>query len=146
MQSSFHFAADLCYHYNNLSEANRNRIHQTPLSGQVLCDIQLPAGWYRFVGTAGTKMPAMRVPAFRCGTDWLGWLVGTDPAMEDGEVHRTVCFSNFNYGCKYSESIKERMKNKNKNKNNKQKTENERKKSEIAIFWTSRSPCSWHDH
>ena len=30
-------------------------------------------------------MPTMRVPAFRCGTDWLGWLVGTDPAMEDGE-------------------------------------------------------------
>ena len=28
-------------------------------------------------------MPTM--PAFRCGTDWLGWLVGTDPAMEDGE-------------------------------------------------------------
>lgn len=106
MQSSFHFAADLCYHYN-LSEANRNRIHQTPLSGQVLCDIQLPAGWYRFVGTAGTKMPTVRVPAFRCDTDWLGWLVGTDPAMEDGEVHRTVCFSNFNNGCKYSESIKE---------------------------------------
>ena len=52
-------------------------------------------------------MPTVRVPAFRCDTDWLGWLVGTDPAMEDGEVHRTVCFSNFNNGCKYSESIKE---------------------------------------
>ena len=69
----------------------------------------------------------MRVLAFRCGTDWPGWLVGTDPAIEDGEVDRTVCFSNFNDGCKYSESIKERIKKK-------QKTENERKKSEIAIF------------
>ena len=81
----------------------------------------------------------MRVPAFRCGTDWLGWLFGTDPAMEDGKVHRTVCFSNFNNGCKYSESIKERIK-KNKTRQNK-KTENERKKTEIVVFWTSRSPC-----
>ena len=100
----------------------------------------------------------MRVLAFRCGIDWLGWLVGTDPAMEDGEVHRMVCFSNFNNGCKCSESIKERIKkqkqkqktgkkNKTKKKQtNKQKTENERKKSEIAIFWTSRSPCTQHDH
>ena len=68
-----------------------------------------------------------------------GWLVGTDPAIEDGEVHRKVCFSNFNDGCKYSESVKERIKKqknkktKTKNKKNK-KTENERKKSEIAIF------------
>ena len=74
----------------------------------------------------------MRVPAFRCGTDLLGWLVGTDPAMEDGEVHRTVCFSNFNSGCKYSESIKERIKKQKTNQNKKQKTKG--KKSEIAIF------------
>ena len=69
----------------------------------------------------------MRVPAFRCGTDWPGWLVGTDPAIEDGEVHRTVCFSNFNYGCKYSGSIKERIQKQNK-KTKKTKTENDWKK------------------
>ena len=70
----------------------------------------------------------MRVPAFRCGTDWLSWLVGTDPAMEDGEVHRTVCFSNFNNGCKYSESIKERIKKNKKTKNKtKQKTKQNKK-------------------
>ena len=89
----------------------------------------------------------MREPAFRCGTDWLGWLVGTDPAMEDGEVHRTVCCRNFNNGCKYSESIKERIKKqknkqqKTKQNKTKQNTENERKKPKIAVFWTSRSPC-----
>ena len=76
MQLSFHFEADLRYRYKNLSEAKRNRIHETPLSGPVLCDIQLPEGWYRFVGAAGTKMPTTRVPAFGCGTDWPdGWLV-----------------------------------------------------------------------
>ena len=76
-------------------------------------------------------MPTMRVPAFRCGTDWLGWLVGTDPAMEDGKVHRTVCFSNFNNGCKYSESIKERIKTKTKKQNKKQKTKGKKGNSGI---------------
>lgn len=77
-------------------------------------------------------MPAMRVPAFRCGTDWLSWLVGTDPAMEDGEVHRTVCFSNFNNGCKYSESIKERIKKNKKAKNKKQKTKGKNRKQRYS--------------
>ena len=82
----------------------------------------------------------MRVPAFRCGTDWPGWLVGTDPAIEDGEVHRTVCFSNFNDGCKYSESIKERIKKTKKQKNKKtkkqkqktKKTKNRKRKEKIG--------------
>ena len=48
---------------------------------------------YRFVGAAGTRMPTTRVPAFRCGTDWPGWLDGAHPTVEDGKVKRTVCFS-----------------------------------------------------
>ena len=56
MQLLFHFADDHCYRYKNLSEANRNRIHETSLSGPVLRDIQLPEGWYRFVGATGTKI------------------------------------------------------------------------------------------
>ena len=71
MQFSFHFAADPCYHYENLSEANRKIDYLTP-PGSELCDYKLPEGWYRFVGAAGTKMPTTRVPAYRCGTDWSG--------------------------------------------------------------------------
>ena len=55
------------------------------------------------VRAAETKMLTTRVPAFRCGTDWPGWLFGTGPTMEDDEVHRTVCFTNSDNGCKYSE-------------------------------------------
>ena len=55
----------------------------TPL-GSVLCDKPFSEGWYRFVGDAGTKMPTKRVPAFRCGTDFPGWLDG---------AHRTVIFA-----------------------------------------------------
>ena len=104
MQFSFHFAADPCYHYENLSEANRKIDYLTP-PGSELCDYKLPEGWYRFVGAAGTKMPTTRVPAYRCGTDWPGWLDGAHPTVEDGEVPRTVCFSDRSTGCQGSKSI-----------------------------------------
>ena len=38
---------------------------------------------YRFVGTAGTKMPTTRVPAYRCGS---GWLDDAHPTVEDGKL------------------------------------------------------------
>ena len=90
----FNFLANLCYNYHNLSDANRKSSYVTPISGLALCDEKLPKGWYRFVGAAGTRMPTKRVPAFRCDTDWSGWLDGAHPTVEDGEVQRTVCFSN----------------------------------------------------
>ena len=103
-QLLFNFLADPCYNYRNLSEANRKRSYDTP-HGSELCDNSLPEGWHRFVGAAGTKMPTTRVPAFRCGTDWSGWLDGAHPAVEDGEVSREVCFSDRFTGCRYSIKI-----------------------------------------
>ena len=70
-----------------------------------LCDNQLSEGWYRFVGAVGTKMPTTRVPAFRCGTNWSGWLNGAHPTVEDGEVLRMVCFSDRSTGCRYATDI-----------------------------------------
>ena len=70
-----------------------------------MCDKELSEGWYRFVGAAGKKMPTTRVPAYRCGTDWSGWLNAVHPAVEEGEVPRTVCFSDRSNGCKYIEPI-----------------------------------------
>ena len=58
-------------------------------------------GWYRFVGAAGTKMPTTRVPPFRCGTLWSGWLYGAHPTVDDDEVCRKVCFSDRSTGCRY---------------------------------------------
>ena len=104
MQFSFHFAADPCYHYENLSEANRKIDYITPL-GSELCDYKLPAGWYRFVGAAGTKLPTTHVLAHRCGADCSGWLKGAHPTVEDGEVQRRVCFSDRSTGCRGSKSI-----------------------------------------
>ena len=91
---------DPCYNYRNLSEANRKSSYVTP-DGSELCDNPLPMGWYRFAGDAGTKMPTTRVPAFRCGTNWSGWLDDAHPTVEDGEVSKKVCFSDRPTGCKY---------------------------------------------
>ena len=103
-QLLFNFLADPCYNYRNLSEANRKSSYDTP-HGSELCDNSLSEGWHRFVGAAGTKMPTTRVPAYRCGTNWSGWLMTAHPTLEDGEVLRTVCFSDRSTGCKHSNEI-----------------------------------------
>ena len=46
-------------------------------------------------------MPTTRVLAYSCGANWSGWLGGAHPTVEDGEVLRTVCFSDRPTGCKY---------------------------------------------
>ena len=101
MQRLFYFVADPCYLYKNLSKANRKLIYLTPV-GSELCDNQLLMRWYGLVGAAGTKMPTTRVPAYRCGTDWSGWLDNTHPTVEEGEVSKKVWFSNRPTGCKSS--------------------------------------------
>ena len=97
--------ADPCYHYQNLSDANRKSSYVTPIDGPSLCDNSLPKGWYRFVGAAGTKMPTTRVPMYRCGTDFSGWLDGAHPTLEDSQVCRMVCFSRRTTGCRFSATI-----------------------------------------
>ena len=93
MQLSVHFVADPCYRYKSLSEASRNRIHKTALSGPVLCDKELSEGWYRLVEAAGKKMPTTHVPANKCGAAFSGWLHGIHPTVKYDKVSREVCFS-----------------------------------------------------
>ena len=105
LQCLFHLLADPCYNYQILSDANRKNSYVTPVYGPQLCDKSLPVGWYRFVGAAGTRMPTTRVPAYRCGTGWSGWLDGAHPTMEDDKVYRKVCFSDRVKSCKYTKTI-----------------------------------------
>ena len=88
---SFDFSVDPCYEYKNLSDSERKSSHHTP-QYEESCDKGL-YGWYRFVGAAGTKMPTTQVEPFRCGAANSGWLSGTHPTVEDGEVLRHVYFS-----------------------------------------------------
>ena len=50
-------------------------------------------------------MPTTRVPAYRCGTNWSGWLHGVHPTVEAGEVDGKVCFSDRSTGCKDTRKI-----------------------------------------
>ena len=105
LQLLLFFVVDPCHHYSNLSKADRNKERDTPQQVTSLCDSNLSTGWYRFVGAAGTRMPTMRVEPYHCYTDWSGWLDGTHPTVEHGEVERMVCFSNRPKDCKYRKEI-----------------------------------------
>ena len=50
-------------------------------------------------------MPTTRVPSYRCGTQWSGWLDADHPTMEEDEVRMTVCFSDRSTGCRYTGTI-----------------------------------------
>ena len=100
----FHLLADPCYYHQNLNDTSRKSSYLTPRYQEV-GDDHLVEGWYRFVGAAGTRMPTTRVPAFRCGTGWSGWLDGAHPTVGDGEVERTVCFSDRSTGCQNEKKI-----------------------------------------
>ena len=100
LQSSFNFVADPCYDYKNLSDASRKSTYKKI---EEQCDDKLPEGWYRFVGAAGTKMPTTRVPVYRCGTTYSGWLI-----RKDSPPFTEVCFSKQNTGCKNTVSISEK--------------------------------------
>ena len=50
-------------------------------------------------------MPTTRVPAYRCGTDWSGWLMTAHPTVGDGEVSGKVCFSDRSNDCKSHKTI-----------------------------------------
>ena len=104
--TTINFPADGCFNYSTLSEANRKSTYVTPYGTDGECDDSLPAGWYRFVGAAGTKMPTTLVRRFHCNTAFSGWMNGAQPTMEDGEVIRTVCFTRASHPCKLTNKIK----------------------------------------
>jgi hypothetical protein len=93
-----------------------------------LCDDNMKATgvgggrWYRFVGSAGDRLPTSPPGIFKCGTDGGGWLSGWDPApgghgaqppvsfdtpghypiVTDGVQDATVCFDfGGGYSCDY---------------------------------------------
>jgi len=78
-----------CTSYSSLSSGDRKT---TFISKSFLCDNDLK-GWYRFQGSAGTRMPTSCPPTHRCDTQATGWLNGGYPTVADGKVTRQVCFS-----------------------------------------------------
>ena len=94
-----------CQNYGSLTSRTRRTWYN---SYNYHCDNRLAPGWFRFQGSAGTRM-ATSCPSFRsCGTAYPGWLTGGHPSVADGQVTRTVYFRGYSNCYYYSTSIKVR--------------------------------------
>ena len=102
-----------CQNYGSLNSGTRRTSYRTSWSYyygsyNYYCDSGLGPGWFRFQGSAGTRMATSCPSHRRCGTHSPGWLSGGHPSVADGQVTRTVYFNN-GYNCySYSTSIKVR--------------------------------------
>ncbi|KAL9961353.1 hypothetical protein ACROYT_G030273 [Oculina patagonica] len=94
-----------CTSYSSLTNSDRKTTYVT--KGSRLCDRSLN-GWYRFQGTAGTRMPTSCTPITRCNTNAPGWLNGGHPTIADGKVTRQVCFHWSSGCCDYTTNIQVR--------------------------------------
>merc|ERR1712080_167065 len=65
------------------------------------------SGWYRVSGQAGSQLHTRGASVTGvCGTHCGGWLSGSHPSPMEGEVSRTVYFSDGSNDKQYSTSIK----------------------------------------
>ncbi|XP_072895033.1 pancreatic secretory granule membrane major glycoprotein GP2-like, partial [Hemitrygon akajei] len=71
-----------------------------------MSDGNLAVGWYRFNSSGGWKIPETVVPHYRCSGYYSGWLNGLHPNVGEGEVTRTVCFTQSGYTCSGSRGIR----------------------------------------
>ncbi|XP_078062376.1 uromodulin-like [Mustelus asterias] len=79
---------------------------ETECVGQRQCDKDLVYGWYRFNSSGGWKIPETPVAPGHCSTPRPGWLQGSHPTLEQGEVNRTVCFLKDEEMCEWKREIK----------------------------------------
>ena len=94
-----------CQNYWSLNNADRKRTYGNP---NTYCDDGIGPGWFRFEGSAGTRMPTSCPPTYRCNTHATGWMNGVHPTAANGQVTRSVCFHWSNNCCHWSTNIKVR--------------------------------------
>ena len=93
-----------CRNYGGLTSGNRRTSH----GYGYYCDRSLGPGWFRFYGSAGTRMATSCPSHQHCGAYYPGWLSGGHPSVADGQVTRTVYFRTYSTCYYYSTSIKVR--------------------------------------
>ncbi|XP_044179849.1 uncharacterized protein LOC122961271 isoform X2 [Acropora millepora] len=98
-------SASECQNYASLNSGDRKITYTTFHS---YCDSGIGPGWFRFEGSAGTRMPTSCPPYYRCGTSVTGWLNGGHPTVADGQVSRQVCFHWTSSCCQWSTNIRVR--------------------------------------
>ncbi|XP_055521183.1 uncharacterized protein LOC129715335 isoform X2 [Leucoraja erinacea] len=74
--------------------------------GTKMGDRNLAVGWYRFNSSDGWKIPETVVPGDHCSGHYPGWLDGPHPSVGDGEVTRTVCFTEGSNICNRNREIR----------------------------------------
>ena len=96
-----------CKTHHVLSSADRSINSYLSFSTQVKSDRNLPQGWYRFSGAAGSKMPEWRqVPGlYSCGTYGPGWLAGWHPKQPQRTVRALVCYRWGYSRCRWSSFV-----------------------------------------
>ncbi|CAH3186610.1 unnamed protein product, partial [Porites evermanni] len=99
------FSISECQNYASVNSGDRNITYNSYYD---YCDSGIGPGWFRFEGSAGTRMPTSCPPTYRCGTDATGWLNGGHPTVADGQVSRQVCFHWSGSCCLWSTNIKVR--------------------------------------
>ena len=100
-----------CEDYETLNQPDR-AMGNTDQS-RLRCDQRAPDNivdgkWHRLIGNSGTKIPDSCVPMRRCGTHAPGWLNGTHPQLQEGQVNRTVCYHWSSRCCNWQNNIKVR--------------------------------------
>ena len=98
------FSISECQNYGSLNSYTRKITY----SGSQGCDSGIGHGWFRFEGSAGTRMPTSCPQIYRCGTDAPEWINGGHPTVADGQVSRQVCFHWVSSCCQVSTNIKVR--------------------------------------
>ena len=101
---SFSSFVSECQNYGSLNSGTR----RTTYSYSYYCDSSLGPGWFRFQGSADTRMATSCTSYKRCGTYYTGWLSGGHPTVAAGQVTRTVYFRSYYSFYYYSTSIKVR--------------------------------------
>ena len=100
---------DVCENHKELTTADRREDYSIP-SGGLECDSDLESGWYRFTGEAGTQMAhtCMSTGLTACSALGSGWLVDSYPTVDEGIVHRGVCFRTPGSCCAHAVTIRVR--------------------------------------
>lgn len=97
-----------CSNYTVNTEADRSVSFPKRHSAYKCDHGTLVPGWYRFNGTAGSKIPSNCVAKSMCNTDATGWLNGAHPTLQEGVVSRKVCFHWGSNCCNWAVTIQVR--------------------------------------
>ena len=107
-----------CREYNTLSDPTRNINHDGPaVDEEFYCDKTaspfsltspdwVDAGWYRFAGPGGHRMPEKSPGLSKCGGYVTGWLEGTHPRGVGQTIETRVCFHYDRMDCYHSAEAK----------------------------------------